>query len=429
MLIQQLLAQKELAIRMDRVTLGPRCSDTHCYCCNTIAKIACRSPMRSFEEERIRWERKIEKRMDAITGSRTNMANVTTSALTPAREPRIGIFLTTWVGDACMATPTLRAIRQQFPAAHITHIGRPVIGELLRSGQGGPQLCADEFLPYSKRASNEAFTRWQLTKQCRDRKFDLVILLPNSFWTAAVGKLSGAKRVVGYDRDGRGWLLTDKVPVPRIGSELKPIPAIDYMLELARWIGCSSDDRRMQLPISESDELAARGLWKQAGFADNAPTVVINSSSATDEGRVWPMERVRELALRTATDLGCQVLLHCGPAEAEMANRIAAEANHPRIASMGMAAELPISLTKAVMRKATAVVTSDSGPRHIAVAYNRPVITLFGSTNVAWTRTYNEPEMAIEGTQMKDITVEDVLYPLEKIMQQSSPSQVVKIAA
>ncbi len=91
------------------------------------------------------------------------------------------------------------------------------------------------------------------------------------------------------------------------------------------------------------------------------------------------------------------MLLHCGPGEREAADAIASRINHPRVQSMGRAKSLPLGLTKAVMERASVVVSTDSGPRHIAVALDRPVISLFGPTDPVWTRTYNvtETEMGL----------------------------------
>jgi heptosyltransferase-2 len=105
-------------------------------------------------------------------------------------------------------------------------------------------------------------------------------------------------------------------------------------------------------------------------------------------------------------------LLHCGPKERESANRIVSELQHPSIASMGIWEDLPIDLSKAVLRRADLVVSTDSGPRHMAVALNRPVVTLFGPTDPAWTHTYNRPEALLKSQKpqsvMADISVDEV---------------------
>ncbi len=337
----------------------------------------------------------------------------------------------TWVGDAVMATPTLRSLRAGFPNAQLIGVMRPVIGDLL----AGTTLL-DECVPFKKQQ------RLKLIGSLRAAKLDVMVLLTNSLWTAAVARLAGIKRVVGYNRDARGWLLTDRVPVPSVlkskqsnsrqNNELHTIPAIDYYLGLAEHMGCEVDDRRSELAITVPESELAKALWRQCGFDPNAATIVLNSNSATDISRLWPADKVRDLATQLATQHGYQVLLHCGPAEREMANRLAAEVNHPSVASMGQASDLPIGLTKAVLARAAAVVSTDSGPRHIAVALNRPVIGMFGPTDPQGTRTYNLTETILSvdlacrpcyaktcplkhGQCMQDISVQTVVHAIHRL--------------
>ena len=78
---------------------------------------------------------------------------------------------------------------------------------------------------------------FDLAARLRAARFDLAILLPNSFKTALVCKMAGIRRVVGYERDGRGFLLTDKLlPVKERGKFI-PTPIIKYYLGLAHYLG------------------------------------------------------------------------------------------------------------------------------------------------------------------------------------------------
>lgn len=297
-----------------------------------------------------------------------------------------------------MATPTLSALRLAYPHARICGLMRPVIHDLLDGAWGSARPWFDETVRFErkKKKRTEFVSRRGLIRILREQRTNLAIVLPNSFWSAAVPALAGVKRIVGYDRDGRGWMLSDRVPVPRIGKQYQPISAVDYYLKLVHWLGAETSNRRMQLRLSQEDIVQGEQLWQQVGFEDRVPTVVINSNAATASLRVWPTDRVRDLSLRLGAELGCQVLLHCGPSEQQVANRIAAECNHPNVASMGQASDLPISLSKAVLAKASVVVSSDSGPRHMAVALDRQVVSLFGPTDPVWTQTYNEPEVVIQ---------------------------------
>ncbi len=310
----------------------------------------------------------------------------------------ICVVLPTWVGDACLATPTLRSLRQAFPRGHILGVMRPVIKDVLDKAWGDEPAWLDEILLFNKRTQAGATSRWGLIGQLRKRQLSVMVLLTNSLWSAAVARLAGARRIVGYDRDARGWLLSDRLPVPRDGKVPSPISPVDYYLQLADRLGADVSDRRMQLGVSDLDRQLADELWNQVGFSTSVPTIVINSGSATMATRLWPERKILELAIRIARDLGWQALLHCGPAERESINALVQQANDPRVASMGCMSDLPIGLSKSVLQRAAVVVSTDSGPRHMAVALNRPVVTLFGPTDPIWTTTYNIPEVVINET-------------------------------
>ena len=89
------------------------------------------------------------------------------------------------------------------------------------------------------------------------------------------------------------------------------------------------------------------------------------------------------------------MLVLCGPGERGLSRDIARLARHPAIQSLAdhTAPEadgppLSLGLSKALVRRCDLLVTTDSGPRHFAAAFNRPVVTLFGPTHIAWTETY-----------------------------------------
>lgn len=322
------------------------------------------------------------------------MRRPTTASTSPAT---LCVVLPTWVGDACMATPTLRALRRTFPESKIVGIMRPVIHDVLEKAWGNDQPWIDESLLFNKKSGDRAGSRWGLVRQIRKSGAKLAILLTNSLWSAAAVRLGGVSRVVGYHRDARGVFLSDRVPVPHDGQHLCPISPIDYYLYLAHWVGCDTQSegpagRAMQIGVTPADEFMAERVWRQAGFSQQRPIVTINSGSATQAARLWPVEQVQELARRLVCEFDTQVLLHCGPAEREGCNAIADRIANPCVVSMGIAEQLPIGLSKAVLKRSDVVVSTDSGPRHLAVALNRPVVTLFGPTSPEWTQTYNHPE-------------------------------------
>lgn len=86
---------------------------------------------------------------------------------------------------------------------------------------------------------------------------------------------------------------------------------------------------------------------------------------------------------------------------------------------MGVVEQLPIGLSKAVLKCCVAVVSTDSGPRHLAVAFDRPVVSLFGATTPQWTSTYNHPEFVDPNIPVvwRDITVHRVFEAVQQCLE------------
>src|SRR5207302_8566224 len=85
---------------------------------------------------------------------------------------------------------------------------------------------------------------------------------------------------------------------------------------------------------------------------------------------------------------GGGVVVGGGPGERELAEQIALLARRPGVHTLAHQ-PLAVGLTKACVRRCDLLVTTDSGPRHFAAAFDRPVVTLFGPTHIAWTETYS----------------------------------------
>jgi heptosyltransferase-2 len=116
--------------------------------------------------------------------------------------------------------------------------------------------------------------------------------------------------------------------------------------------------------------------------------VCLNTGGAFGPAKSWPAASFAALGRHLATEHHLSVLVLCGPAEREAAREIVRMANHPRVQSL---ADQPVTLglSKACVRRAALLVTTDSGPRHFAAAFGTPVVTIFGPTHIAWTRTYH----------------------------------------
>src|SRR5207248_1934944 len=114
----------------------------------------------------------------------------------------LAVFLPNWVGDAVMATPALRALRQHFRGARLVGVLRPYVAGVLEGGDWLDALVLANGGPW---AQSLPAVSWRLRRE----KIDLAVLFPNSFRSALAARLGGCRRRVGYARYGRSPLLTD----------------------------------------------------------------------------------------------------------------------------------------------------------------------------------------------------------------------------
>jgi heptosyltransferase II len=303
----------------------------------------------------------------------------------------IAIYLPGWVGDAVMATPFLRAIRNHFPKAHIVGVVKPYVAGVLEGGNWFDELLqvAPRFL-----GSDVLSLAWQL----RRRRIDLALLLPNSVRSALGAWLGSCRRRIGYARQGRSLFLTHPVQPQCDGrGRIYPHPIIDAYNRLAEQVGCPDPGRRMELFTTPADESAAERVWQQTGLDAFSEVICLNPGAAFGSAKHWPAEAFAALGRELAQRRGAGVLVLCGPSERDLCRQIATMACHPSVHALAdqvapvraSGPPLGLGLSKACVRRCSLLITTDSGPRHFAAAFDRPVVTLFGPTHIAWTETYH----------------------------------------
>lgn len=299
----------------------------------------------------------------------------------------LGVVLPSWLGDAVMATPTIRALRSHFgPSAHFVGIMKPKIAEVL---EGLPWF--NERLLFERGQCRPELQVRRLVWELRRRRLDKIILLPNSLSSALIAWFSGAAERIGYDRDLRGGLLTQRLQPPWEAGRYSPISAVDYYLRLATAVGCSDSSRHVELTTTPADESAADVLWDHYQLGKFRLVVAINTGGAFGSAKHWPLEYFSELTRRIVQRWDAAVIVLCGPAERESAAEIARQAADKRVISLA-SEKLPLGLMKACIRRSDLMVTTDSGPRHFAAAFNVPTVAIFGPIHPAWSVNYNACE-------------------------------------
>lgn len=292
-------------------------------------------------------------------------------------EPRnIVVRAPNWLGDAVMALPTFAALRERYPGARIAAAARAHLADVFAACP-----AIDEVILVPRGALALARHAWGL----RARRFDLGVLLTNSFATAAWLRLAGARERVGYARDGRGFLLTRAVaPTP----EILAAHQAEYYFALLGECGINGPLARPRLaPTQEAQKEAA--AWLAAQGLTGRRYAVIAPCSAFGPVKDWPPERYGAVALTLARDHGLEALVTGTPDQRETIARVAAAgAGLPPSGPQVRPAAGAVSLRGlfALIAGASVFVGGDSGAAHAAAALGTPTVVIFGITEPSRTR-------------------------------------------
>jgi heptosyltransferase-2 len=293
---------------------------------------------------------------------------------------RILAFVPNWVGDAVMATPALAALRKRFPEARIVAAVRPYVSEILEGARFVDEVRGLDGLKTSVEA--RAFLRDTMT--LRRERYDVAVLFTNSFRSALMAFLAGARTRVGYAREGRAWLLTERLEAKRADGEYLPGPMIDYYLELTGALGAETCDRRMRLAVTDGEAKAAADVVAEFHVETRKPMAVITPGAAFGSAKCWLAASFAAVADELSAK-GYEVVVLTSPKERGTAELIGQKAKHALKATWR--ADMKLGTLKALISRAAVLVTNDSGPRHIGAAFGVPVVTIFGSTDERWSDT------------------------------------------
>ena len=288
---------------------------------------------------------------------------------------RILIRATNWVGDAIIALPALRALRTKFPEAHIAVVARPYVAGIY----GGQQIC-DQLLAYDPLGEYGGFAgRERFAMELRAQKFDVALLLQNAFEAAWLAWRAGIPDRIGYARDGRSFLLTKAVPVPKSG-EVRPHEQFYYLelLHRAGWLDNLPGEDYISIKLEQHAKRAAEQRLLAAGSRPGKLRVAIGAGASYGSAKCWPPDRFAEVANRLIAESDAEIILFGTAAEAEVSLAITAAMRSAPIDFTGKSsiADLPALLSRCHL-----FIGNDSGAMHVASSVGLPVVAIFGPTD------------------------------------------------
>jgi heptosyltransferase I len=332
-----------------------------------------------------------------------------------ARLDRVCVVMMSAVGDAVHVLPVINAIKRHHPAAHVTWVLQPGPATLVRGHR-----AVDDVILFDRSRGFRAFR--DVRRELARRQFDLVLDLQVYFKAGIVTAFSRARIKLGFDRARArdlNWLFTNRKIPPHAGQHVQ-----DQYLEFLTALGVPGAP-----VVWDLGPWPAERVWQGEFFGQiERPAAAIVVATSKPE-KDWPPERWAEVADALEHDFGLQPVLVGGrsPREVRAEQVILARARSRPRSALGSGLRNLVS----ILDGSAIVLSPDTGPLHMAVALDRPVVSLVGYSNPKRTGpyrrfhdlivdAYGDPgedypvSMVTRRGRMGRITVRDVLDRVER---------------
>ena len=298
-------------------------------------------------------------------------------SVTPPR--RICVLRLSALGDVCHVLPVVRTLQDAWPAAEITWI----IGKLEHKLLG--HLPGIEFVVFDKKAGRAAYSG--LRERMAGRRYDVLLHMQLAIRASLAAALVPARVKVGFDRARARelqWLFTNARIVPHQREHV-----LDSLFGFAERLGLRERSMRWDIPLPDSALDYARHA-----IPDGQPTLVVSPCSS-HALRNWSAASYAAVADHASARHGLRVLLCGGRSELELevGQRIERLMGQPCVNLVGKDTLLEFLAT---LQRATALVSPDSGPAHMATTVGTPVIGLYAATNPARSGPYYSREWCVD---------------------------------
>ncbi len=287
------------------------------------------------------------------------------------------------VGDLVMASPTLKALRTRFKD---TYIGLLVISRSSQLIKGCPYI--DDLFVLDIKHTNlmEFFRRrtfikvYKTIKELHQQRFDMLINLEHiSSWMGALKMaiifwLIGAEYRIGRDTDGKGFFFNFKVKEKLQGQKHE----VEANLDVARALGADVNEIKLEVPIFDEDRKFVSNFLAQYGVSDKDLLIGLNPG-VFDLSRRWFEKHWIQLADRLFEQYDCKIIITGHKSEKKMINKIASLIKKK---SVIVTTDLNLKQLTGLIEKLNLFITNDTGPMHIAVATETPLVSLFGPSDI-----------------------------------------------
>jgi len=274
-----------------------------------------------------------------------------------------------WLGDAVMMGALIQRLKADEPSRRITVLTPAHLEALVRRLPGVDDTLTNPFAHGAlKLGARASFGR------ALERRFDAAIVLPHSWKSALVPLFAGIPRRTGFVGEGRYLVLND---ARRLDEAALP-RMVDRFCLLAEPRGVDAP-RPSPTPRLDVDSAAVAATRARFGLGE-APAVALCVGAEYGPAKRWPAAHFADLARRLA-GRGIGAWLLGGPGDVALGAEISALAPD----AVDLTGRTSLVEAAELLAGARAVVSNDSGLMHVAAAFGRPVVALYGSSSPVFT--------------------------------------------
>jgi lipopolysaccharide heptosyltransferase II len=281
------------------------------------------------------------------------------------------------IGEVVMTLPSVDAVRRALPAARIGVLVSPPCHELFLHDERVNQVFVFEKKLWRERPTARGIKQLiTLLRDLRRNRFDVAIDLHNNPSTHWLALASGARFRVSLDSNY--WsrrLLSRRIPVEPSAEGMHNVERHFHVLSS---VGIATRGAEYSFALDVEAKARVEASLKQE-TQPGRPRILLQPGAGLPE-RCWPVQRFAELAERLMREIGAQVVVHCGPNEDHLGQRIHQEVRQPVI----LARRLSLQELAGLLTECDLLVTNDSGPMHLAAAVGTPIVAIFGPTDPRW---------------------------------------------
>jgi heptosyltransferase-2 len=286
--------------------------------------------------------------------------------------PKILIIAPSWVGDAVMAQPLLRRLRERYPNALIDAFAPAWVAPVL---ERMPEIRRVIINPLAH-GDLSLKLRWKLGRALRIDHYDHAIILPNSLKSALIPFFAGIALRTGFKGEMRFGLIND---MRHLDKQALPL-MVERFAALAEHPGTPLH-RPVENPCLTVDKDRAQSTLAKLGLAPKKTVVAFCVGAEYGPAKRWPASHFAELA-RMLADAGHEIWLLGSHKDAEIGAEIESSSNG---AAHNLCGQTDLAQAIDLLAAANLAVVNDSGLMHIAAALDKPMIALFGSSSPGFT--------------------------------------------